>query len=143
MEPDPQRATEWLLSARMTVATRSPWGSGSIVSAFHSVECRKNGNFYCPECCRKNTGIVANFLHFFCKLVRIFLHYFCILILALKMDLHLFALFLHFLHPDFWGSIFQLHLFCIFLHLYLLLCFPGRGTARPHKPNTPPSSTAQ
>ena len=37
-------------------------GSGSIISAFHSVYCRQDGNFYCPECCRTVAGIVANFL---------------------------------------------------------------------------------
>ena len=56
---------------------------------------------------------------------------FCILLLATKMGLHLVCIFLH---PDFFGSIFQLHLFCVFLHLYLLFCFPERGTTRPHNP---------
>ena len=73
------------------------WGSDSIISAFHSAKCRKNGNFYCPECCRTNTRIVANFLHFFANWFAFFLHVFCILILAIKMDLHF------------------LHYFCIFV----------------------------
>ena len=69
--------------------------------------------------------------------IKMDLHFciFCILLLATKMDSHVVCIFLHL---DFWGSIFQLHLFCIFSALYLLLCFPERGTARPHNTRAGP-----
>ena len=106
------------------------WGSGSIISAFHNVKCRKNGNFYCPECCRTTTGIVANFLHFFYKLVCIFLHF----NFSYKNGFAFFCIIFAFLlHPDFWGSIFQLHLFCIFLQNIFFTVFQKEAAARPHK----------
>ena len=77
------------------------------------------------NCCKILAFFLQIGLHFSC----IFLAFFCISILAIKMDLHFLHYFCIFLHPDFWGSIFQLHLFCIFLHLYLLLCFPERGSS--------------
>ena len=72
----------------------------------------------------------CKFLAFF---LQIGLHVsciFCIFILAIKMDLHFFAFFLH---PDFWGSIFQLHVFCIFLHLYLV--YVSQKEAQPDHTN--------
>ena len=92
------------------------------------------------KCCRTNTEIVANFLHIFCKLVRIFLAFFLHFNFSYKNG---FAIFLHyfciFLHPDFWGSIFQLHLFCIFLAFISSFMFPRKR----HSPTTQSYSLSQ
>ena len=70
---------------------------------------------------------------FFANWFAFFLHFSCIFLHFNFSYKNGFAfvcmIFAFFLHPDFWGSIFQLHLFCIFLHLYLLLCFPERGSS--------------
>ena len=71
---------------------------------------------------------------FFWKLVCIFLAFFCILILAIKKDLHFFALFLHFFCIlIFGGPFFSCICFAFFAFISSFM-FPRKG----HKPTTQP-----
>ena len=72
----------------------------------------------------------------FCILIfaiKMDLHFciFCILLFATKMNLHFACILI------FGGPFFSCICFVCFLHLYLLLCFPERGTARLHKLRVP------
>ena len=80
-------------------------------------------------------GQIQELLQISCIFLQIGLHFLAFLLrfnFSYKNGFAFFALFLHFLHPDFWGSIFQLHFFLHFSPKYLFLLFSRKRQQPDH-----------
>ena len=74
------------------------WGSGSIISAFHSVKCRKMEISIAQNVAGQIQELLQISYIFFCKLVCIFLAFFSHFNFSSKNGVACFCIFLH---PDF------------------------------------------